>query len=54
MSIHSAKHTNENYTWKNKRNYGTRDENEFWIRNLLEVVADIVLTTILLIKEIKK
>jgi len=53
MSIHSIKNTNENCTGVKEQNSGTKDENKFWIRNLLEVVADFVLTTILLIKEIK-
>ena len=54
MSIHSIKNTNENYTGKNERDSGTKDENKIWIRNLLEVVADFVLTTLWLIKEIKE
>jgi len=53
MSIRSIKNTNEKCTGKNEQNSGTKYEYKFWIRNLLEVVADFVLTTILLIKEIK-
>jgi hypothetical protein len=29
MSIHSTKNTIENYTGKNERNSGTKDENKF-------------------------
>ena len=54
MSIHSTKNTNKNYTGKNEQNSGTKDENKFWIRKLLEVVVDFVLTTLWHIKEIKQ
>lgn len=53
-SIHSTKNTNKNYTGKNEQNSGTKDENKFWIRKLLEVVVDFVLTTLWHIKEIKQ
>lgn len=44
----------QNYTGKNEQNSETKDENKFWIRKLLEVVVDFVLTTLLHIKEIKQ
>ena len=40
--------------WENEQNSETKDENKFWIRKLLEVVVDFVLTTLLHIKEIKQ
>ena len=40
--------------WENEQNSETKDENKFWIRNLLEVVVDFVLTTLWHIKEIKQ
>lgn len=44
----------QKYTGKNEQNSGTKDENKFWIRKLLEVVVDFVLTTLWHIKEIKQ